>query len=257
MSKVLITGSSKGIGRAIARELAGRGHEVIATARRVDALADLAVARRVALDVTDDDSVRRARDEVGPIDVLVNNAAEIALGPIESIPLSEIQRLYDVNVFGALRTIQAFAPAMRERRAGTIVNISSVAGRVGFPLNGAYSSTKWALEGISEALRFELAHFGVRVVLVEPGAVSSGALDQPRTYLGDPYLPLGATAKFDPAQMITPEAVAQVVADAIAEPSPALRWPAGAAAGATLAARRQLDDDAFEASLRQRLAPAW
>jgi NADP-dependent 3-hydroxy acid dehydrogenase YdfG len=141
MAKILVTGSGKGIGRAITIELARRGHEVVATARRPDTLQDLAVAQRVALDVTDDASVRRAREEVGPLDVLVNNAGDIAVAPVESTPFEEIRNLYELNVFGTLRMVQAFAPAMRERGSGTIINMSSVVGRVALPLTGVYSST--------------------------------------------------------------------------------------------------------------------
>ena len=180
MSRILITGCSKGLGRATALELSRRGHEVVATARRPESLASLPVAARLALDVRDAASVRRAAAEAGRVDVLVNNAGEIAVGPLESIPFDEIQKLYDINVFGTLRTIQAFAPAMRERGSGTIVNISSVVGRLALPLTGIYASTKWAIEALSEALRIELGHFGVKVVVIEPGQVGTGALDAPR-----------------------------------------------------------------------------
>src|SRR3989442_111624 len=112
MSRILITGCSKGLGRATALELARRGHEVIATARKLETLADLPVAARVALGVTSDASVRLAVEQAGPVDVLVNNAGEIAVAPLESIPFEEIRRIYEINVFGALRMIQAFVPAM-------------------------------------------------------------------------------------------------------------------------------------------------
>ena len=134
MSRILVTGCSKGLGRATALELTRRGHAVIATSRKIESLASLPVAARLALDVRDAASVRRAAAEAGRVDVLVNNAGEIAVGPIESIPFEEIQKLYDVNVFGMLRTIQAFAPAMRERGSGTIVNVSSIVGRLALPL---------------------------------------------------------------------------------------------------------------------------
>jgi NADP-dependent 3-hydroxy acid dehydrogenase YdfG len=257
MSKILVTGSSKGIGRAIAGELARRGHEVVATARRVDTLADLPVAHRVALDVTDDASVARARAEVGPVDVLVNNAGDIVVAPLESTPIADARGLYDVNVLGTLRMIQAFAPAMRERGSGTIVNMSSIVGRTGRPLTGVYSSTKWAIEGLSEALRLELGHFGVRVIVIEPGKIDSGALDNPRRYFraGDPYLPLAAQQRR--GEMSPVGAVARAVADAIAAPAPAFRWPVGEDAVDLLAARARLDDPAFDVHLRSSLGFVW
>src|SRR5262249_52007440 len=202
---------------ARARALPRRGHGAIAPARRVEPPAALPVAARLPLDVRDEASVRRAAAEAGRVDVLINNAAEIAIAPLESIPFAEIENLYDTNVFGVVRTIQAFAPAMRERGAGTIVNISSIVGRAAFPLTGIYSSTKGALEGLSEALRIELGHFGVRVVLVEPGFVGTGALDAPRAYFrsNDPYGPLAAGRKRTPREEMTPpEVIAAVVADA-------------------------------------------
>src|SRR5262249_33083469 len=217
MSRIFITGCSKGLGRATAIELARRGHEVIATARNPQTLSDLPAAARLALDVTDEDSVRRAVREAGCVDVLVNNAAEIAFAPIESFPLEEARRLYDINFFGVLRMIQAVMPAMRERRAGVVVNVSSAAGRVSRPLNGIYSSTKWALEAVSESLRVEVGHFGVHVVLVEPGMIGTGALDAPRSYYrrDDPYLPLAAAPALPPREAMTPtERIARVRAGA-------------------------------------------
>jgi len=259
MAKILVTGSGKGIGRAITLELARRGHEVVATARRPETLQDLPVAQRVTLDVTDDASVRRAREQVGPVDVLVNNAGDIVVAPVESTPFDEVRNLYDLNIFGSLRMIQAFAPAMRERGAGTIINMSSFVGRVGVPLTGVYVSTKWAIEGLSETLRLELSHFGVRVLLIEPGRINSGALDNPRRYFreGDPYLPLAAQRRTDPKEMAPPEAVARTVADAVETPERQFRWPVGADAEAVLGARAKLDDAAFDAALRSSLGLTW
>lgn len=254
MSRILITGSSKGLGRATALELARRGHEVIATARRAQTLADLPVAQRLELDVTSDASVRRAVEAAGRVDVLINNAADIVVAPLESVPFEEVRNLYETNVFGALRMIQAFTPAMRERRAGTVVNISSVVGRMSLPLTGIYCSTKWALEALSESLRLELGHFGVRVVVVEPGQIGTGALDDPRAHFGkeDPYLPLRRPS-IPREQLTPPEVIARTIADAVEAPGQKFRWPAGADAEALLAARAKLDDAAFDTALRSAL----
>jgi NAD(P)-dependent dehydrogenase (short-subunit alcohol dehydrogenase family) len=254
MANILITGASKGLGRATARELTRRGHHVIATARNPSTLDDLDVATRLQLDVTDAASIETAQKAAGRVDVLINNAAEIFEASLEKSPMAEVQRLYDINVFGTLRTIQAFVPAMRERRAGTIVNLSSVVGRVGFPLNGVYTSTKWAIEGLSESLRVELARFGVHVVLIEPGMIGTGALDAPRNFIAkdDPYLPL---LRKRPAreQMTSPEAVAKTIADAVENPEQKFRWIAGDDAQALLGARAKLDDAAFHTFLRDTL----
>ncbi|GAB1544342.1 hypothetical protein NUACC21_70180 [Scytonema sp. NUACC21] len=126
MLKVLITGCSKGIGHMTAQEFAKRGYEVIATARDSKTLEGLNVARRLALDVTDDSSVAAAKEAVGDIDVLINNAGIIAVGPVEAVPIGEAKHLYETNVFGTLRMVQAFVPSMRKRGHGTVVNLSSI-----------------------------------------------------------------------------------------------------------------------------------
>ena len=260
MSRILITGASKGLGRSTALELGRRGHEVIATARKVETLADLPVAARLTLDVTDDASVRSAVEQAGRIDVLINNSAEIALGPIESIPLDEVRRLYDINVFGTLRMIQAVVPAMRERRSGTVVNISSVVAKIVSPLNGVYSSTKWAIECLSEALRVEVGHFRVHVVLVEPGVIGTGALDAPRSHFrtDDPYLPLLRASAFPSREAMTsPAAIARVVANAAESPERQFRWPAGADAIELLGQRAKLDDPAFDKFFRATTNLDW
>ena len=251
--RILITGSSKGLGRATALALAERGHHVIATARTASTLADLPVAQRLTLDVTSDSSVREAIAAAGPIDVVINNAAEIFVAPLESAPLAEVQRLYDINVFGTLRVIQAVAPQMRERKAGTIVNISSVVAHASLPLTGVYCSTKWAIEALSESLRFELGHFGVRVVVVEPGQIGTGALDAPQAFFGpnDPYLPLAAAGKKTTREeMTTPAEIARTIVEAVESPGDKFRWPAGADAVAVINARKQQDDAAFEQTVR-------
>src|SRR5438132_1400181 len=173
MTRVLITGCSSGIGRASAVELTKRGFDVVATARKPDTLEDLDVTDKLALDVTDDASIAAAVRAAGRIDVLINNAGFGVGGPIEKVPLDEIKRLYETNVFGCVRMIQAVVPQMRERGSGTVVNISSVAGRTSSPLGGYYSSSKFALEAISEALHFEIRHFGIRVIVIEPGGFQS------------------------------------------------------------------------------------
>ncbi len=258
--RILITGSSKGLGRATATELAHRGHHVISTARKLEALADLDVAQRLALDVTDDASVRAAVAAAGQIDALINNAGEIVIAPLESVPFEEVKRLYDINVFGTLRMIQAVAPQMRERGAGTIANISSVVGHMSLPLTGIYCSTKWAIEALSETLRVEIGHFGVRVILVEPGQIGTGALDNPPRYFtaNDPYLPLATGQTQKPREQMTPPAeIARVVADAIEAKTEQFRWPAGADAIAMIGARKKLGDAEFEAEMKKYRGVTW
>ncbi|MCF7553559.1 SDR family oxidoreductase [Pseudonocardia sp. WMMC193] len=244
MASVLITGASKGIGRAIASELSRRGHRVVATARKPETLADLDVDGRLALDVTDPESIRDAVAAAGEIDVLVSNAGEIFYSAVEAIPAEEFLRLFELNTLGALRVAQAVLPGMRARGSGRLLFTSSVAGRIVLPPGAAYGATKWGLEALAEALAIEVAPFGIQVALLEPGAVSSGALDEVRTYRlpDDPYAALlepGAARR----AMMSPHEVAVGVADAAEVASLPLRIPLGDAATAILAARRAAPDD--------------
>lgn len=244
MSSVLITGCSKGIGRATALELARRGHRVVATARRPETIADLPVALRLSMDVTDADSVNAAVDEAGDLDALVSNAGEIFLAPVETTPLTELTRLLELNTVGALRVAQAVLPGMRRRGSGRLLFMSSVSGRTALPMQAGYAASKWALEALAEALATEVRHFGITVSLLEPGAVSSGALDNPTVYLAvdDPYLPLAGQLSMDARHMIDVEEVAGAAADALSDPNPPLRIPVGDPARQVLAARRASDD---------------
>ncbi len=177
---VLITGCSSGIGHSTAERLLADGRTVYATARRPETIADLAEkgATTLALDVTDEDSmsaaVQAVVDAEGAVGVLVNNAGYSQSGAIESVPIDEVRRQYETNVFGLLRMCQLVLPGMRDQGSGTIVNIGSMGGRLTFPGAGIYHSTKYALEAISDSLRFEVRGFGVHVVLIEPGLIVTG-----------------------------------------------------------------------------------
>lgn len=243
MASVLITGASKGIGRATAAELARRGHRVVATARDPRTLADLPVDQRLALDVTDPASVAGAVAQAGEIDLLVSNAGLIFYAAVEATPPDEFARLFDLNTLGALRVAQAVLPAMRAQGHGRLLFVSSVVGRIVRPEDAAYAATKWALEAVVEALAIETAPFGLEAALLEPGQVSSGALDHVTRYAlpDDPYAHL-APAPGSAAAMITPEQAAIEIADAAESPRLPLRVPIGDPARAVLAARRAAPD---------------
>jgi len=245
MSRVLVTGASKGIGRATVRELAARGHDVVATARSLAALEDLPAAARLALDVTDQESVDAAFSAAGELDALISNAGETLRAPAESVPLTEVSRLFQLNTVGALRAAQAVLPAMRARGRGRLLFVSSITGRVVVPLGGAYAASKWALEALAEAIAIEAGHFGVKVTLLEPGAVSSGGSERAATLLGDddPYLPLARQLAAARGDSITVDEVAQAVADTLEDPDPPLRLPVGRPAATLLAARHATADD--------------
>jgi NAD(P)-dependent dehydrogenase (short-subunit alcohol dehydrogenase family) len=261
--RILITGAGRAIGAATATELTGAGHEVVATARRVELLDDLDVALRLALDVTDTVSIGAALDWAGPLDAVVNNAAVNGTGPLERYPLDRLRALYETNALGPLAVIQHLLPAWRERGSGVIVNISSVQGRVAAPLDGPYSHTKFALEALSESLHYEVGHFGIRVVLIEPGYIAPG-MKQGDDHPGDEaYEPLrrqweaSTDTLVGPAGRPGPELVAKAVRAAIEDPATPLRVPVGDDATMVLAARSQLDDAAFEAAMRETLGLTW
>jgi NAD(P)-dependent dehydrogenase (short-subunit alcohol dehydrogenase family) len=244
MSSVLITGANRGIGRAIATEFARRGHHVVATARDPHTLADLDAGQRLALDVTDDASVHEAFAAAGDVDIVIANAGVIFYAAVEATPLPELRRLFDLNTVGAIRVAQAALPRMRARGDGKLMFMSSVLGQVVMPPGSAYAATKWALEALVEALAIEISPFGVQAALLEPGAVSSGALDDVTAYTlpDDPYAAILAGGG-PRAGMITPEQVAAEVVDAAEKPHLPLRIPIGDAARALLAARRGAPDD--------------
>src|SRR5688572_21364106 len=176
---VLITGCSTGIGRAAAGRLARSGMTVYATARRLDSIEDLARAgcRTLALDVTDEDSMRAAVEEVeraeGAVGALVNNAGYSQSGAVETVPLDDVRRQFETNVFGLLRMCQLVLPGMRREHTGRIVNVSSMGGKLTFPGGGVYHATKHAVEALSDALRFEVRGFGVHVSIIEPGLIKT------------------------------------------------------------------------------------
>jgi len=280
---VLITGCSSGIGRAAALHLAERGCTVIATARRVDDLADLAAAgcRTLPLDVTDESSMRAAVDAIeashGRIDVLVNNAGYSQSGAVESVPLAKTRAQFETNVFGPLRLTQLVLPGMRRRRAGRVVNISSMGGRLVFPGGGVYHASKYAVEALSDALRFELRPFGIAVVLIEPGLIktsfaatvgakmstlgadTSAGGDAAAAYAEfNDIVARGTAAAYESGPMARmagePIDVARVIARAIEAPRPRARYTVATSATFFLTLRRWLGDAGWDWFLRSNFA---
>jgi NAD(P)-dependent dehydrogenase (short-subunit alcohol dehydrogenase family) len=237
---------------------------VIATARRTEVLDDLDVASRLRLDVTSDQSVAEAFAAAGRVDALVNNAGVGLVGPVERLPIDEGKQMFDANFFGALRCIQAVLPQMRERGSGTIVNVSSVAGRVAPPLDGMYSGSKFALEGLSEALMREVGHFGIKVAVVEPGFFQTAFSDNVSRVGTDtpPYDELqreweAASERLRGGDRPGPEAVVHTIADIVEADAPDFRSPVGDDAQMVMAARAAMDDASFEAAMRQTLQLDW
>jgi len=261
---VLITGCSTGIGRATASRLASRGMTVYATARKLDSIADLQAAgcNTLALDVTDEESMRAAVAAVekaeGAVGALVNNAGYSQSGAVETIPMDELRRQFETNVFGLVRMCQLVLPGMRKQGNGRIVNISSMGGRLVFPGGGAYHGTKFAVEAISDALRFEVKGFGVHVSIVEPGLIKTQFGE---TAHGSVPQQDGPYAKFNAAVAKTtaeaydgplaklgagPDAVAKVVEKAITAGRPRTRYPVTASARFFMAQHALLPDRGWD-----------
>jgi len=264
---VLITGASSGIGKASAALFADRGWNVIATMRNPDDGAELAGRDAVlvtSLDLLDGASIEAAveagLERFGAIDVLLNNAGYGAYGPLEATPMAVVRRQFDVNLFGLVETIKAVLPALRAQRSGVIVNVSSVGGRMTYPLGTLYHGSKWAVEGLSEALHYELAPLGIRVKIVEPGGVNTDFGGRSFVFTTNPeladYQPLVdmATASLSAADSSgnqEPEDVAEVVYDAATDGTMRLRYVSGEGATALLANRYSSEqDEQFVAGMR-------
>jgi len=268
---VILTGTSSGFGAAAARELTVRGHTVIATMRDPDqdgptisqSMGDNLEVHR--LDVTDrasiDAVVATTLERHGRVDALVNNAAYLLLGAVEDLAEDELASQLDTNVIGPVRTAQAVLPTMREQRQGKIINISSVAGRMTGPAFGAYCGSKWALEAMSEALRFEVSPWGVEVVLVEPGTQHTGAqfdnmslvraLREGNSPYEAPCNALIAGHQKYAANRPGPRTVGSTIADLVetVDPLP-LRLPIGDEAALILGMRARMSDEEFEEALQ-------
>jgi NAD(P)-dependent dehydrogenase (short-subunit alcohol dehydrogenase family) len=261
---VLITGCSSGIGEATAARLAS-GWTVYATARKAESLGKLAEAgcRTLALDVTDEASmvaaVRRIEEEHGAVGVLVNNAGYSQSGAVESVSLDRVRRQFETNVFGLLRLTQLCLPGMRRQRWGKVVNVGSMGGKLTFPGGGIYHATKHAVEALSDALRFEVAGFGIDVVLVEPGLIKTGFADAvTREMTGiasadDPYATFNTAVEKATAEAYTkgplgrwlgggPDDVAQAIERAIGRSSGPPRVPVTMSARLLMGMRAWMSD---------------
>jgi NAD(P)-dependent dehydrogenase (short-subunit alcohol dehydrogenase family) len=266
---VLITGCSTGIGKATALHLARRGWVVYATARRLTDVSDLAAigCRTLALDVTDQSSmiaaVRTIEETEGAVGVLVNNAGYSQSGAIESVPLERVRQQFETNVFGTVRMTQLVLPAMRRRRRGKIVNVGSMGGRLTFPGGGYYHATKYALEAITDALRFEVAGFGIDAILIEPGLIRTEFGESAgRSFDGwggatDPYASFNeaiarttrAAYEGGPISRLGggPETVARTIERAIVAKKPKARYTVTPSANLLLTIRKLLPDRAWDA----------
>jgi NAD(P)-dependent dehydrogenase (short-subunit alcohol dehydrogenase family) len=262
----VVTGSSSGIGYATALQLARNGYNTFATMRNTAKSADLIKAAEneklslhvEQLDVTSSDSIKEAMAKIsesaGRIDVLVNNAGYAAVGALEDLSIKEIQDQLDTNLLGTMRVTQQVLPIMRKQGGGIIVNVSSVAGRIALPYFSAYVATKFAIEGMTESLSYEVAPFGIRVILIEPGAVKTkvwenhvraqGALSKDSPY-SDMLKSLDASVNVMFEHGSTQGQVAATILHAVSSPEPKLRYPVGNDATAWLEEKKTMTDEQF------------
>ena len=270
----VVTGSSSGVGFETSLLLAKNGFRTYATVRNLD---KAKVIRNISekgelpiqvveLDVNSDrsveDAIDRINDESGRIDVLVNNAGYSLFGALEDLSMDEIKAQFETNLFGAIRVMKAVLPIMRKQRGGTILNVSSMAGRVAFPLLPVYNGTKFALEGISESMRYETDSFGIKIILIEPGAIrsnfiSNGIVGQKATEPSSPYAPMVQTIQKTVPRVLDqatpPEEVAKVILKAVTSENPDFRYLVGKDAFQMNEARKGMSDQAFRDLVRQQI----
>jgi NAD(P)-dependent dehydrogenase (short-subunit alcohol dehydrogenase family) len=265
---VLVTGCSSGIGEATALRLSRRGWRVFASARDPSALGKLAKAgcQTLALDVTKDASMKAAVDRVlqqgGRIDALVNNAGYSLSGALETLDMEDVRRQFETNVFGVIRLSQLVLPAMRAQKAGRIVTVGSVGGKLTFPGGSAYHGTKFALEGINDVLRYEVKNFGVDVVLIEPGLIRTNFAKAVATLMGKSANDTGPYAEFNQAvarateevfvkgplasMAGTADAVARAIERGLTARSPKTRYTVSASATLLLTMRAWMSDRGWD-----------
>lgn len=264
MESVLVTGASSGIGFAAAERFLEKGFRVYCGARRTERMAALAEkgATVLCLDITREESLAQAAEriakECGSLDILVNSAGFGRFGAIEEISVEEMRRQFEVNVFGMAQTIRHLLPLLKKGK-GRIINISSAGGRIHTPLGGLYHSSKYAVEGLSDCLRFELKQFGLRVVLIEPGAVDSAWFDLMQAELRKNYEESGYKRQIDSYCRLVgmgrkffskPSKIAKTVYRAANARHPRTRYAIGFMAKPAILARRLLPAGAYDGMLR-------
>jgi len=265
--KALVTGASSGMGRETVRKLAQEGYQVIASARRKERLDELAKENQNIIprpvDLSDAQELEKFCQELSnlaePISVLINNAGFSIRGALEDVSLSSVRRVYEVNLFALIRVTQACLPGMRRLKGGTIVNLSSIVGKFTFPLNGVYSSTKHAVEAITDALRMEVRPFGIRVVTIRPGIIATEFNDTANQLTGDlfsrtdaDYKPVyqaygaGMAKLFSNVSIPGPDLIADIIVKAVLSDSPKAVYFAGPFVEEIYGQRIRMDDDSFD-----------
>jgi short-subunit dehydrogenase len=269
----LVTGASSGMGRETALKLAEKGFQVIAAARRIDRLNELAEQFQnitpMQVDLSQSEDTEVFCDYIStlpmPVSVLINNAGYSIRGALEDVSMEAIKRIFEVNLFALIRITQACLPGMRNLRKGTIVNLSSIAGKFAFPGSGVYAATKYAVEGITDALRMELAPFGIRVVAIRPGPIATEFNEVGNKLTGDlmarthpDYAPIYQTAGAATGKIFAglsipgPDLIADCILQAVLSDAPKAVYSAGPLSDDFLEKRASLDDNAFHSFMMEK-----
>lgn len=269
----LVTGASSGIGRETAVMLAEKGFQVMAAARRMDRLTELAGQVEgitpIDVDFSDPEDLEKFCEHVSglsePVSVLINNAGYSLRGVLEDVSIEAAKRMFEVNVFALMRVTQACLPGMRKMRRGTIVNVSSMAGKFAFPGSGPYAATKHAVEAITDALRIEIRPFGIRVVAIRPGFIATEFNDVGNSMTGDllartdpDYKSVYETSGKAVGSMFAgvtvpgPELIANIIVEAVLSDSPKAVYHAGLFSEEFLGNRASLDDEGFDEYLSEK-----
>ncbi|MGB7664178.1 MAG: SDR family oxidoreductase [Nitrososphaeraceae archaeon] len=273
----VVTGSSSGMGYETSLVLARNGFDTYATMRNIEGggakqIADIAKNENLPLEIIQlnvdndnsaSDAINRIVSEKNSIDIVVNNAGYDLMGALEEYSMDEIKAQFETNFFGAVRVTQAVIPVMREQGGGIIVNTTSLGGRISFPLNSAYHATKFALEGLSESIRYELEPFGIKIIVIEPGGVGSNFLKNLKMAtktsdpLNAPYRSLenriSEYFKQWSQNAIHPSEVAKVILQAVTSDNPDFRYVVGKDVAMALESRRNMSDKEFHDSIKKQI----
>lgn len=241
----LVTGASSGIGRAVSVALVDRGYRVLGTSRRPDSVNDpVPGVEYLALDLADHSSIEECVKTIGPVDVLVNNAGESQSGPLEELPIDAVERVFRINVFGAVRLTQLLLPGMRERRYGRVVMVGSMLASFPLAYRSSYVATKAAIKGFANALRREVSPYGVEVTTVEPGSINTGISERRTQYVAEDspfreeFQAMLTKLNSNEAKGVSAQTVARTVVRAIEAPRPRPLYAVGSNAPAVFALRR-------------------
>jgi len=268
---ILVTGASSGIGKSTAEQLINDGHTVYGAARRIEKMKDLEEkgGHAIQMDVTKDSDTKACIDQIireqGRIDVLVNNAGYAVYGPVEQVSMEDAKRQFEVNIFGLANITKKVLPHMRNQKSGTIINISSIGGKVYTPFGAWYHATKHALEGWSDCLRLDVKNFGIDVVIVEPGIIKTEfmdvmydpmverAQDSPYAKMAESLAKSTKQAYEKPGQSSPPSVIAKVISKAVKSKKPKTRYAAGKFAKPLLFMRKWLSDKWFDKAVMSQM----